>query len=562
MEGEDIQTGDGKKVVKARIVKIKGEKNKYRVYINGKAYPFQSDESEERLRKNLFHVVNTLIKTIADKRKARRRANYKNKKEEAKTPVVSGSNINSDLINNQLRVQVSELNKQLIKLKPDIVEKKGDMAMVRFDGSDKIIEMRMSDVMKVKKEINEMIEEKVDTEKKLEDVKKKYEEMKDAIMRSSEEVEAANKRAEEANKRANDEINKEKDKAKKEKNKIKRDTREHIKNKIEDDSIEKATKEDIALAGADLPKEKDNKGNDYQFEINGSKGIFEDGKIKRYGTAHTFNKEDVIEYLKESGKWEHIKRNLLKEKKYIDKVNEEYEKAISKLEPLEPEEDDPNKDAPEEEPIKEEEPPKQKEPMINPNETVYEEQDGDGKQIMNKLCDCIDEHQNGKGLYTNEIDAVMKDLPSYKGTPAYDKIKELSSNDNRIAFIYNTDTSKGDGKHWVAVLITHEPPTIEHYDSLADSAPKNFIEQIQHLLKPAAYQFKENFVKSQSNTTDTCGFHCMKFILDRLINNKTWKQASNFQIIEDSIQGEKDIDKFKKILEKNKYKNIRIPNTV
>jgi Ulp1 family protease len=133
-----------------------------------------------------------------------------------------------------------------------------------------------------------------------------------------------------------------------------------------------------------------------------------------------------------------------------------------------------------------------------------------------------------------------------------------------FGFIMNTEKHNVNVGHWVAVVVIGssrlaEQPrprgnperggdTIEYFDPLAQSPPPAFIKEIKKLVskhfgKGKIYQLKINYVKSQNNNTNTCGFHACKFLKDRF-EGQNWKQATKFKVIEDSIRGEADIKKF------------------
>lgn len=170
---------------------------------------------------------------------------------------------------------------------------------------------------------------------------------------------------------------------------------------------------------------------------------------------------------------------------------------------------------------------------------------------VSQINDKIDEHlQSGDGyikkfagLRTDQIDDVMSRFKNIKyiGTPPVNQIKHLPLSNNS-AFIYNTDDSSGDGKHWVACLINDN--NIEIFDPLAQDIQPTVLNQIKKKLKNGFYQIKVNRVKRQKDTTDTCGYHAMKFIHDRIAKGKTFKQATGYDIFDKAIQGEKELKPF------------------
>lgn len=154
------------------------------------------------------------------------------------------------------------------------------------------------------------------------------------------------------------------------------------------------------------------------------------------------------------------------------------------------------------------------------------------------------------GLYNTEINKYMKDFPQFKGVTPIDKIDQYivpNKNDQMFGFVMNTEPAHIPVGHWVAVLVTGD--TIEYFDPLAQSPPPSFNKEIKKLVskhfgKGKIYQLKINYVKTQNDRSNTCGYHSCKFLKDRF-TGQTWKQASKFKIIEDSVKGEANIKKFK-----------------
>lgn len=207
---------------------------------------------------------------------------------------------------------------------------------------------------------------------------------------------------------------------------------------------------------------------------------------------------------------------------------EELEQIVNKNKQLDEEEEELNKKAKE---------------LLNINKNKEQEKD--------KIVETIEDHiQSGDGynkkfagLRTDQIDNVMSRFKNinYIGTPPVNMIKLLPLKNN-TAFIYNTDDSDGNGKHWVACIIKDN--NIELFDPLAQDIQKTVLHQIKKRLKHGFYQIKVNRVKRQKDTTDTCGYHAMKFIHDRLVKGKSFKQATGYDVFDKAIQGEKELKPF------------------
>lgn len=164
------------------------------------------------------------------------------------------------------------------------------------------------------------------------------------------------------------------------------------------------------------------------------------------------------------------------------------------------------------------------------------------------------ENQDGRGikgipLTTSDIDKIMKKYPSYLGTFARDEVKDLYKivkPKKKAMFIFNTDTSDKEGKHWQAVFIDPvESKSVEFYDSFADPAPKSLLKDLKKIvdaMKPDTYfKFKENRIKQQSVNTANCGWFCIRFLIDRS-RGKPFPEASGFSEV---AKNEKNIEKFK-----------------
>ena len=178
---------------------------------------------------------------------------------------------------------------------------------------------------------------------------------------------------------------------------------------------------------------------------------------------------------------------------------------------------------------------------------------GNGKEIDNARR-AIEE----RGLSNGEIDEIMKPLGDfYLGTIAHDqipsiiipKIKPRSNG----AFIINTDPASKGGSHWQAIAMFASPNSTEEinfFDSFGDPMDDKLrrdLKEIAEKLDARCFlKLKENSVQLQDDRTSTCGFHCIRFILDRH-RGKTFAQATNYddKVKNDSIRGEGEINRFK-----------------
>ncbi len=193
------------------------------------------------------------------------------------------------------------------------------------------------------------------------------------------------------------------------------------------------------------------------------------------------------------------------------------------------------------------------------NQQIQEEQQNAG--IINILGD----EKEKRGISNFQINEWMKLFKKngWVGCYCSDELNNIGKTKNNIiTFIMNTlkSTSNICG-HWVAILINKKDKIVEYFDPFGNEPEneKKFNKDIIEILKNNGlngdYQFKINRVQKQKITADTCGYHCIKFICDRL-KGKSFMETTGYDIINDSLKGEKEIEKFKKHIKD--FKNIKI----
>lgn len=150
----------------------------------------------------------------------------------------------------------------------------------------------------------------------------------------------------------------------------------------------------------------------------------------------------------------------------------------------------------------------------------------------------------GGALDNQQIDTMMASYPWYKGTRAVDTLDSLPEDGARIVNTSPmTDPKVG---HWVAIKVS--PTTLEYYDPLGRPPAPDMLAAIEKALPKGhtSLQFKINRMRDQAMTTMTCGWHAMKFLMDRYAKDKPFKEASGFNKL-----GEKQVAQFMK-----KYKDF------
>ena len=160
-----------------------------------------------------------------------------------------------------------------------------------------------------------------------------------------------------------------------------------------------------------------------------------------------------------------------------------------------------------------------------------------------------------KGLWNDEIEKILKELLPDEDIPviANDQINTLNvdSDTGNFGFIVNTDDADGPGQHWKAVFVSRDECTVEIYDSLVSIPTKKFMQDLRGLVDKMddclMYKVKINSVKDQSNSSSNCGYFAIKFLKDRF-EGKPFKDATFYNEVEKSDEGEKKIEKFKRYL--------------
>lgn len=156
-----------------------------------------------------------------------------------------------------------------------------------------------------------------------------------------------------------------------------------------------------------------------------------------------------------------------------------------------------------------------------------------------KVADQIDE----VGLYSDQIVSCMQEYikDGFIGVVAADELDELikpSLQYDKFGFVMNKDSSDKPGSHWVAVYVdTVDDCSVEYYDSFAEDPDPLFLTQVKKLIdahKLDIYlKFKINRIKEQAENSPLCGFHAMRFLIDRF-KGKDFKDCSGYSNVRQS----------------------------
>ena len=180
----------------------------------------------------------------------------------------------------------------------------------------------------------------------------------------------------------------------------------------------------------------------------------------------------------------------------------------------------------------------------------------------NGLMEEMKKEMAKNGLWNHEIEGYMKNIKNFKGVYPIDMLKHLpiDKKDKHFSFIMNTlpTTSKEKAGHWVAVRC--DKNTLEYCDSFGEPNSPQFMKNMKPILKKynpgGVYQFKINRIQRQHKRKATCGYHAIRYIVDRE-NGKTFKEATGYdtfqKIIDKSKKGEAEVERFKKNIKKFGY---------
>lgn len=171
------------------------------------------------------------------------------------------------------------------------------------------------------------------------------------------------------------------------------------------------------------------------------------------------------------------------------------------------------------------------------------------------------------GLFNTDIEDIMKGLKNVCPVIPADKIGMLldyvKPGMSKFGAIVNTNPSKSDGSgtdgfrtgHWRSIFFDNDDDYVsaEYYDPLCEgpipASLKAIMKKIAKKMNPEDYfLLKENNLKRQADTTNTCGYHAIKFIDDRY-NDVPWSQATGYDDYmakhkpDDSDAGEKSLEK-------------------
>ena len=112
--------------------------------------------------------------------------------------------------------------------------------------------------------------------------------------------------------------------------------------------------------------------------------------------------------------------------------------------------------------------------------------------------------------------------------------KHMKKGHKRIAIVFNTGDSKGDGQHWISMFINMNDPCIYYFDSYG----REPIDQVQTLIDKIVEQARKNIrmmIKHNPHKFQVsgyeCGMYCIHFIKE-MLKGKIFEDDLNIRINE------------------------------
>lgn len=188
---------------------------------------------------------------------------------------------------------------------------------------------------------------------------------------------------------------------------------------------------------------------------------------------------------------------------------------------------------------------------------IREEDLNDNEEIINEIAG-LGKNAPGEGMYSDQIEEAMSNVPNFKGVISADEILTLKPS-NQMSWIMNLDDSNKPGSHWVAVMIdATNDKSIMYMDPFGDPPSARFLKDIKTLvdkIKPEhMLKLKINTVPNQRDETDTCGYQSMNFI-NKINKGMSFKDATGFKDIkqDNTVQGEGQSNELKNQLGYGSY---------
>jgi hypothetical protein len=151
------------------------------------------------------------------------------------------------------------------------------------------------------------------------------------------------------------------------------------------------------------------------------------------------------------------------------------------------------------------------------------------------------EGKEGDGTTEVELDRMMRRIPEFAGTMSHSEFARFRPTSSKFAAIVNTEDPPTVG-HWLGVVANlPKAGVMMFFDPLGDAPPAWMRRKMAMLARSKGfaphgpYQLKENRVRNQNASSDTCGYHVVRFLSDVISRGKSFETASGFDTLRSAI---------------------------
>ena len=109
---------------------------------------------------------------------------------------------------------------------------------------------------------------------------------------------------------------------------------------------------------------------------------------------------------------------------------------------------------------------------------------------------------------SDQLNQYLKNVPNFKGVIHRNQLKNKKISNNE-SYITNLD-NKGSGSHWVAWYNSPKFDHVYYFDPFGITCP----EDVKKYLKSGNKAVLMNNGQIQHINSSSCGYYCMKFIMD------------------------------------------------
>lgn len=163
----------------------------------------------------------------------------------------------------------------------------------------------------------------------------------------------------------------------------------------------------------------------------------------------------------------------------------------------------------------------------------------------------------GYALSNDEINQYTSNISNFLGAKTFEELEKIKIPQETFGVIIFIPHGVGQIGHWVALVCDFDLYyEIDFYDSFGRS-PKElkikpqleaFVARVLKEINPKfLLKYKVNRMVQQNANESSCGSFCLNFVIDRLVNKKSFKEATHYNNHYCNIQErEKTVKKYTK----------------